>query len=358
MTLLARYPVPPVPSSCVQDMYYTEVLVPQLVPVLVPANAAWYLIPHHATCVYHACALGQLSDTDLCKQKAAQHLTGILDGIITKYQYWNETKGRNHVLVFSWDQASEVLGYNAPIRDRISSCVHVTTLGTTDTKVARNHNPVKDIVIPPYANYTVPLSIFKQPGWLDIQNIFNAFGLLYDGWMFRKRPILAYFRGTIINDPRYSHGVRQYIRELGAVWPDRYFVREGHTDLVSYWDELGNSTFSLCPSGWSPWSPRLFDSIIAGSIPIIFADDIIHPFESQIPYRTFTLRIRNADVGTLDTVIRAVTAADVASKKQRMVRYRDKVVWNLPARPGDAFDSLLEELRRKKEQNVKDHQEF
>ncbi|KAI8830292.1 exostosin family-domain-containing protein [Chytriomyces cf. hyalinus JEL632] len=329
MTLLPRYPVPPVPTSCVQDMYYTEVLVPQLAPVIVPAKAAWYLIPHHATCVCHACAFGHFSDTDLCKQKAAQHLTDILDSVIAKYPHWNETDGRNHVLVYSWDQASEVLRYNSPIRDRISSCAHVTTLGSTDAKVAKNHNPVKDIVIPPYANYTAPLSIFKRPDWLDIQHLFNSFGFLNDGWMFRKRPILA-----------YSHGVRQYIRELGAVWPERYFVKEGHMDLMTYWQELGNSTFSLCPSGWSPWSPRLFGSII--SIPIIFADDSILPFESQIPYHTFTLRIRNADAGTLDTMIRAVSAADVTSKKQRMIRYQDKLVWNLPARPGDAFNTLLE----------------
>ncbi|KAJ3397617.1 hypothetical protein HDU80_009496 [Chytriomyces hyalinus] len=316
-------------------MYYTEVLVPQLVPLLVPAKATWYLIPHHATCVYHACVLEQFSDTDLCKQKAAQHLTDILDIVIAKYPYWNETNGRNHVIIFSWDQSSEVLGYNASIHDRISSCMHLTTLGTTDAKVARNYNPVKDIVIPPYANYSIPLSIFKRPHWPDIQHFFNLFG--------------------------YSHGVRQYIRELGAVCSGRYFVKEGHTDLMTYWQEIGNSTFSLCPSGWSPWSPRLFDSMIAGSIPIIFADDIILPFESQIPYHTFTLRIRNADVGTLDTVIQAVTAADVASKKLGMIRYRDKLVWNVPTRLGDAFDSFLEELGSgslKQDQKLKRHQEF
>ncbi|KAJ3215018.1 hypothetical protein HDU81_001526, partial [Chytriomyces hyalinus] len=108
-------------------------------------------------------------------------------------------------------------------------------------------------------------------------------------------------------------------------------------------------------------SPRLFDSIIAGSIPIIFADDSILPFESQISYHKFTIRIRNADVGTLDSVIQAVTPTEIATKKKFMLRFRNKLVWNLPARPGDAFDLLLEELRRKtkkQEQAVKEHQEF
>lgn len=101
---------------------------------------------------------------------------------------------------------------------------------------------------------------------------------------------------------RYSFGVRQYLKELGSIFPQKYKIHENHSP--EYWNELGESLFSLCPSGWSPWSPRLFDSIMTGSIPIIFADDTQLPFEYWIPYRDFSVKIYNKDVGDLDRILK------------------------------------------------------
>jgi len=57
-------------------------------------------------------------------------MKNIVDHISNKWPYWNETLGINHLLVFSWDQASEVLGYHTePIRQRIHNTIHITTLG-------------------------------------------------------------------------------------------------------------------------------------------------------------------------------------------------------------------------------------
>jgi len=40
-------------------------------------------------------------------------------------------------------------------------------------------------------------------------------------------------------------------------------MKRGHN--ISYWEELADATFSLCPSGWSPWSPRFFDRFLSFS---------------------------------------------------------------------------------------------
>jgi len=72
----------------------------------------------------------------------------------------------------------------------------------------------------------------------------------------RERTTLATFRGTIHPEFLYSKGVRQSLLELSKEHPQLQ-VSIGMSPY--YWNELGQSQFSLCPSGWSCWSPRLFD---------------------------------------------------------------------------------------------------
>jgi hypothetical protein len=152
------------------------------------------------------------------------------------------------------DQASEVLGWVSTTRTKIAPTIHLTTLGSI--LPSPNFSPHKDIVIPSYADYSTVMTLFPGSG----------------SWMTAERDVYAYFRGTILKDDRYSWGVRQYLKDLGRTNPEKYAVHVGHSP--EYWTEMGNVVFSLCPSGWSSWSPRLFDSMVTGAIPVIFADGI------------------------------------------------------------------------------------
>ena len=73
-----------------------------------------------------------------------------------------------------------------------------------------------------------------------------------------------------MDDIRYSFGVRQSLLKLKSANAEhKYMIEQGHSSF--YLQELGDSVFSLCPSGWSSWSPRLFESIYTASIPVVFA---------------------------------------------------------------------------------------
>ena len=124
-----------------------------------------------------------------------------------------------------------MLGWHSPTRLRIASTIHLTTVGSVRSSL--NFNPHKDIVVPPYANYSVALAMYPDG----------------DGaWMRGEgRSMRAYFRGTFIPDDRYSWGVRQYLKVLGTVYPETYHVKEGHGS--EYWAEMGQAVFSLCPAG-------------------------------------------------------------------------------------------------------------
>lgn len=44
---------------------------------------------------------------------------------------------------------------------------------------------------------------------------------------------------------------------------------DGIISLNDYIQSIGSSIFNLCPEGFSPWSPRLYESICLGTIPLI-----------------------------------------------------------------------------------------
>ena len=47
---------------------------------------------------------------------------------------------------------------------------------------------------------------------------------------------------------------------------------------------------STAPS-YALWNFRLFESILLGCIPVIIADNIELPFENQLDYRSFSVKV-------------------------------------------------------------------
>jgi len=80
--------------------------------------------------------------------------------------------------------------------------------------------------------------------------------------------------------------------------PGRYFNDELFSlhqgSSPDYIKEMTSSIFCLAPLGYALWNFRLFESIIMGCIPVIIADNIELPFEKDIDYRQFTVKVRAA----------------------------------------------------------------
>jgi hypothetical protein len=66
------------------------------------------------------------------------------------------------------------------------------------------------------------------------------------------------------------------------------------------------ATFCLCPLGWAPWSPRIFESVQIGCIPVIIADDIILPFEKYFNWERIAVRVKEADVPRLEEILKEI----------------------------------------------------
>ena len=45
------------------------------------------------------------------------------------------------------------------------------------------------------------------------------------------------------------------------------------------------ATFALSPGGWVPWTPRPFEAMAVGAVPVLYSTNIRLPFERQVDYR-------------------------------------------------------------------------
>ena len=119
-------------------MFASEVLLPKLIEgssfaTSNPESANFFLVKHYSTCYYHECLRQgeEGEEPEVCKGKTESYLREILVFVQQEYSYWNITPS-NHLLIFSWAQASEILGYYAPLRSEIRDAIHLTTLGSVN----------------------------------------------------------------------------------------------------------------------------------------------------------------------------------------------------------------------------------
>ena len=72
-----------------------------------------------------------------------------------------------------------------------------------------------------------------------------------------------------------------------------------------------NSIFTLCPAGYGRWTYRFFQSIIWGSIPVLFSDGYIKPFKDFIDYDSFTITLPEKNILSVDKILRNISEKDI-----------------------------------------------
>ncbi|PJF20128.1 Glycosyltransferase family 47 protein [Paramicrosporidium saccamoebae] len=321
-------------SSCHHYFYAIELALPTLLTASRfvqtastlhdAAQADYFLVPQYSTCYYHRCKVDH--DPEVCRGKTAEYLTAILDHVEEEYPFWQRKQGRDHLFVFSWDWGVHVLGEKdeSVARNRVASSIHLTLLGMAHKDHRQVFDPHKDISIPPLGEYR-HVETLPRPA---------------------QRTIFAYFRGSITNEYEYSLGIRQRLLKYGKEDPAHYFIRTEHSAF--YWHELINARYALCPLGWSHWSPRLFDAIEAGAIPVIIADEWDVAFNRTIvDFREFTVRVPQRDIGRLTEILKAIPQAEEERMRSRMKKVAHRFAYHPVPQKDDATESLMQILAKR-----------
>lgn len=114
----------------------------------------------------------------------------------------------------------------------------------------------------------------------------------------KNRHYLASFQGSYATHPVRAQAARAISKEKQTKVVDTgswFFEQQGKEEKrESYIDLLGRSRVTLCPRGTGPGTIRFWEALAMGSVPMLIADGLELPFEDQINWSEFIIRVPEA----------------------------------------------------------------
>ena len=118
------------------------------------------------------------------------------------------------------------------------------------------------------------------------------------------------------------------------------------TDVLSYYRELRRAQFALCPAGWTPWSRRIYESILLGCIPVFIPGDFVPPFAHDLDWSRFSITIDASQIPFIDEILRAFSDTQVEAMLNEVEQVRHRFRYHSSPQEGDAGSGVLAELER------------
>ena len=322
-------------GRCERDQYGTEIWFHRFirddengVRTLDPGEADFFFVPQYGECFLWSREMLRHENQNQATDETNEYFLDVLSNV-KKMPYFNKTDGRDHVFVFAGARGPTIF---RDWKREIPNSIYLTPEGD---RTLPQFDTWKDIVIP---------------------------GLEYDKRLYRaehrqvlvdeppKRKFLAMFRGTIDHPAgfAYSKGLRPKLKQIFANASDViYDTKVKDCDRDCYVREMTESVFCLNPLGWTPWTLRFYQAVMTRCIPVIIADNIEFPFESEINYSEFTLKIPEKDVSDILETMRDMPESERERRRRAMDSVWMKFTYQKPPEFGDAYYSTIKELGRK-----------
>ena len=325
---------------CASDQYGTEVFFHEALTrhgnefrTMKPEEADFFFVPIYGECFLWQHEMLRGDGHEKSFKLTNDFFNEALDLVKAK-GFWDKSGGRDHVFVFPGARGPTIF---SDWRSKIRMSVYLTPEG--DRK-ASYFNTWKDIVIP---GMEFDPQFYTES---SRNELITAYG--------KDRQFLSFFRGTIDHKDgaSYSRGLRPRLKNILANEKDViYDKKRKDCDRRCYRKEMAQSKFCLNPLGWTPWTLRFYQALMTRCIPVMIADDIEFPFENEVDYTEFALKIPEKDVDNIVALMRGMSDEELERRRDVMDRIWKKYTYQRPPQPGDAFYSTMEELARKRKRH-------
>lgn len=302
------------------------------------AKADLYFVPFYPSCLYAAKSYSTghdiASTSKLARLASDIHVhrsfARVL-AIVRSRPEWKRRSGRDHIFVFGQGRGAN-LGYlwTRFRRDLSRACLLAVEGRPYGNPGA--FDPAKDVVIPGYVPWTREISSVRaEPIERDLKMHFR--GRVWG----RVRPeMVKHLQPApdtlITSDSRFRLGTEG--------------TQPRAADVLAYYRELRRAEFALCPAGWTPWSRRIYEALLVGSIPVLIPGDFVPPFADRLDWSRFSLSVPDPKIASLDALVRGLPRARVEAMLAEVDRVREHFVYHPKPVPGDAGSGVLSALRR------------
>ena len=310
-----------------------------------PLLADFFIIPSDLTYYYFYANISYMTEAQfeiLVKKLNREYFGTLLTNIRTKFPYWSMAKqedqfGSNHILTILNGRNMGIL-FNET-RKLLKNVIQIVFTGLRQDLLPPDAPPPRDFRGTPIIyrhGYDVVIPQFIRP---PVNN--NRSENISD-WVKNKKRLL-FFAGAVSHTNNIQ-GARSRIYRLfqkgqkGAynmtiqIKDKRYDILrviDGHQKPHEYADSMQSTVFTLCPEGYFPWSPRFYDAIRSGSIPLVLADNIVLPFERFIDWRSISAKINVSNIENMIDLIQRIDNFEqyMTQKLINAQRYLDAFHW-------------------------------
>ncbi|HEY3332060.1 MAG TPA: exostosin family protein [Capsulimonadaceae bacterium] len=182
---------------------------------------------------------------------------------------------------------------------------------------------------------------------------FNPLVDQYEAERDRTPRLLYSFRGIM------SHPVRQLLFDAGLSTPDTPVERvetwggKDDDERTSYFEQILDTRFVLCPRGWGTSSIRMYEAMQLGRVPVIIADEWVAP--EGPAWSKFSIRVSESRIGEIPGILKqregdfgamAVAARQAweewFSPSVRLIHALEEIEYLLLVRPADHDEAKLQ----------------
>nr|XP_016434663.1 PREDICTED: probable glycosyltransferase At5g03795 [Nicotiana tabacum] len=237
-----------------------------------------------------------------------------IDGISTKYPYWNRSLGSDHFMLACHDWAPEI---STAVPYLYKNSIRVLCNANTSERF----NPSKDVTLP---------EIYLPQGTMK--------GLI-GGPSPSQRSVLVFHAGGI-------HGyIRQVLMEKWGNNDDQEVqIHEYLPKNVSYYGMIRKSKFCICPSGWEVASPRMVEALYMGCVPVLLKDHYVAPFSDVLNWKSFAVEMTSNDIPNLKKILMAISQKQYIKMQKRGLQVRRHFEVNFPPKRYDVFHMILHSI--------------
>ncbi|ORX51173.1 hypothetical protein DM01DRAFT_1324255 [Hesseltinella vesiculosa] len=283
------------PDSTIHKLYVTQN----------PDEASFFFIPFFGSCyLYHCWSLHGWDWDERCDVDS-RYVDPLMNIVIQDLPFWNASQGKDHVMIHPMDKTFTYYDHNS----RFQPAIFLTTVGDKRRIWANRHRFQRDIVIPSATRLIHHLNI-------DISQYLTQDGHPKNG---NKRDIFALFHGCcgdVQPGDLYSNGIRSLLFQYFQHYRG-YDIGTGLADM-DYAEKLARTKYGLAPMGWTLDTTRIWEYIAFGVVPVVIADGIIEPFERDLDWDSFIVRVRRDEVHRLDEILHGIDDVTYEYKRRKL----------------------------------------
>eukprot|EP00931_Biecheleriopsis_adriatica_P005333 TRINITY_DN10685_c0_g1_i1.p1 TRINITY_DN10685_c0_g1~~TRINITY_DN10685_c0_g1_i1.p1 ORF type:complete len:432 (+),score=70.25 TRINITY_DN10685_c0_g1_i1:167-1462(+) len=310
---------------------------------------------------------------------AARRVKSIVDDLKTRYDFFRQLNGTRHFWVSSHDMGKAEAASFAPIElsEHASCMVNTADPSPRNGMLVEQHGSVATVPgIAPYAfNPRLDISL---PCNSDQARAAEALRHIQTSSWSTPRKYNAFFAGSMRSDARKemtsdfslaqvasASSDSQHILNHEALWKritGSFLATTSHThartrkdihnNFVSrhledseYLAFLSTSEFCLCPRGFRVWSPRLFDAVWFGCIPVIIADEYHLPHSCFLNWSEMSVHVPEARAHQTADFLANLSQDWKSNARQKLLRLRKTTMWHEHATTEpDAFSFAMMEF--------------